>query len=314
MKKINLFIVLILCLFTLTACSNNKKEETKQEITITSLNANKEKQQLTVPYNPKRVAVLDMAALDILDTLGLSKRVVGMASTSLEYLSKYANDENIKNLGTIKEANLEAIMAVEPDIIFIGGRLSASYDELSQIAPVVLISTDSELGVVESTKENAKTIASIFGKEDLVEEKMATFTSRIEKLQSVSKDKNALIAMATSGSLNLLGNDARCSLIGNEIGFNNLTQTSSTHGNETSFELIVQANPDYLFVLDRDAAIETEGAKIAKDIVENELIKQTDTYKNNHIIYLDNSAIWYTAEGGIKALDFMLQDLEKHLL
>lgn len=314
MKKINLFIVLILCLFTLTACSNNKNEETKQEITITSLNANKEKQQLTVPYNPKRVAVLDMAALDILDTLGLSKRVVGTASTSLEYLSKYANDENIKNLGTIKEANLEAIMAVEPDIIFIGGRLSASYDELSQIAPVVLISTDSELGVVESTKENAKTIASIFGKEDLIEEKMATFTTRIEKLQNIAKDKNALVAMATSGSLNLLGNDARCSLIGNEIGFNNLTQTSSTHGNETSFELIVQANPDYLFVLDRDAAIETEGAKIAKDIVENELIKQTDTYKNNHIIYLDNSAIWYTAEGGIKALDFMLQDLEKHLL
>lgn len=314
MKKINLFIALILCLFTLTACSNNKNEETKQEITITSLNANKEKQQLTVPYNPKRVAVLDMAALDILDTLGLSKRVVGTASTSLEYLSKYSNDENIKDLGTIKEANLEAIMAVEPDIIFIGGRLSASYDELSQIAPVVLIATDSELGVVESTKENAKTIASIFGKESLIEEKMATFTTRIEKLQNIAKDKNALVAMATSGSLNLLGNDARCSLIGNEIGFKNLTETSSTHGNETSFELIVQANPDYLFVLDRDVAIETEGAKIAKDIVENELIKQTDTYKNNHIIYLDNSAIWYTAEGGIKALDFMLQDLEKHLL
>lgn len=314
MKKINLFIALILCLFTLTACSNNKNKETKQEITITSLNANKEKQQLTVPYNPKRVAVLDMAALDILDTLGLSKRVVGTASTSLEYLSKYSNDENIKDLGTIKEANLEAIMAVEPDIIFIGGRLSASYDELSQIAPVVLIATDSELGVVESTKENAKTIASIFGKESLIEEKMATFTTRIEKLQNIAKDKNALVAMATSGSLNLLGNDARCSLIGNEIGFKNLTETSSTHGNETSFELIVQANPDYLFVLDRDVAIETEGAKIAKDIVENELIKQTDTYKNNHIIYLDNSAIWYTAEGGIKALDLMLQDLEKHLL
>jgi iron complex transport system substrate-binding protein len=30
-------------------------------------------------------------------------------------------DANISNLGTIKEADLEAVMACEPDVIFIGG-------------------------------------------------------------------------------------------------------------------------------------------------------------------------------------------------
>ena len=42
-------------------------------------------------------------------------------------------------------------MECEPDIIFIGGRLSASYDKLSEIAPVVYLATDSSIGLVEST-------------------------------------------------------------------------------------------------------------------------------------------------------------------
>ena len=43
-------------------------------------------------------------------------------------------------------------MACEPDVIFIGGRLSASYDALSEIAPVVFLSTDTGIGVVESVR------------------------------------------------------------------------------------------------------------------------------------------------------------------
>ena len=69
--------------------------------------------------------------------------MVGSASTSLDYLQSYVTDETISNLGTIKEADLEAVMACEPDVIFIGGRLSKSYDALSEIAPVVYLATDS---------------------------------------------------------------------------------------------------------------------------------------------------------------------------
>ena len=64
-------------------------------------------------------------------------------------------DEAVVNLGTIKEADLEAVMACEPDVIFIGGRLASSYDALSEIAPVVYLSTDTELGVVESVPSSA---------------------------------------------------------------------------------------------------------------------------------------------------------------
>ena len=48
--------------------------------------------------------------------------------------------------------------------------------------------------------------------------------------------------------------------------------------------------------------------------MENDLVKGTDAYKNGHIVYLEHPAVWYTAEGGISALDVMLSDLESALL
>lgn len=290
---------------------------TPETVTITTLNGSQEPVELEVPYNPQRIAILDMASLDILDALGVAQgRVVGSASTSLDYLQGYVTDSGIANLGTIKEADLEAVMACEPDIIFIGGRLSASYDDLSQIAPVVYLATDTELGVVESVRQNASTIASIFGLEE--QALMAEFDSRIAALEEFAAGKTAIVGLVTSGSFNVLGNDGRCSMIGREIGFDNIGVDAeidtSTHGNEASFEFIVDKDPDYIFVMDRDAAIQTEGAKLAQEIVENELVMDTRAYQDGHIVYLAHPAVWYTAEGGITALDIMLTDLETALL
>lgn len=298
-----------------TASSGEEKPET---ITVKSLNANREEVDLEVPYDPERIAILDMACLDIIDSLGVGDRVVGSAGTSLDYLQDYVTDQNIENLGTIKEADMEAVMACEPDVIFIGGRLSSSYDALSEIAPVVYLSTDTEIGVVESVRKNASTIAAMFGLEDQVDELMVDFDERIETLEAFAEGKTAIVGMCTSGSFNVLGNDGRCSMIGREIGFENVgvdaNADTSTHGNEASFEYVVEKNPDYIFVMDRDAAIGTDGAQLAQDIMENELVQGTDAYKNGQLVYLEHPAVWYTAEGGVQALDLMLQDLENTLL
>lgn len=219
-------------------------EEKPETITVKSLNANKEEVDLEVPYDPERIAILDMACLDIIDSLGVGDRVVGSAGTSLDYLQDYVTDQNIENLGTIKEADMEAVMACEPDVIFIGGRLSSSYDTLSEIAPVVYLSTDTEIGVVESVRKNASTIAAMFGLEDQVDELMADFDERIETLAAFAEGKTAIVGMCTSGSFNVLGNDGRCSMIGREIGFENVgvdaNADTSTHGNEASFEYVVE--------------------------------------------------------------------------
>lgn len=330
MKRMLSFALAGVMALSLTACSVQDNDsssdgsgqsmgDTLESVTITTRNGASQLVELEVPYNPQRIAVMDLAALDILDKLEQGHRVVGVSKGYyVDYLQEYVSDDNIVNLGTIKEADLEATMACDPDVIFIGGRLSSSYDALSEIAPVVYLATDTELGVVESVRQNATTIASMFGLEEKVDELMAGFEGRITALQEVSDGKTAIIGMCTSGSFNVLGNDGRCSIIGVEAGFQNVgvdaNIDTSTHGNEASFEFVVSKAPEYIFVMDRDAAIGTDGAKLAQEIVENELIMGTEAYQNGNVIYLDHPAVWYTAEGGITALDVMLSDLETKLL
>lgn len=326
MKKLLALTAALMLALGLTACgsaaaANETAAETTdaepETVSVSSLNASKETVTVEVPYDAQRIAVLDMASLDILDALGVGDRVVGSAKTTLSYLQDYMT-EDVAQLGTIKEADLEAVMACEPDVIFIGGRLAESYDALSEIAPVVYLSVDTELGVVESVRQNAANVATIFGLESKVEDLMAGFDSRIAALADAAEGKTAIVGLVTSGGFNILGNDGRCSMVGREIGFENIgidaAAATSTHGNESSFEFVVEKAPDYMVVLDRDAAIATEGAKLAQEVVENELVKSTRVYNDGHIIYLANPAVWYTAEGGITALDIMLQDLETPLL
>ena len=172
--------------------------------------------------------------------------------------------------------------------------------------------------MVESVRKNAATIASIFGLEDQVAALMGGFDSRIETLKTFAEGKNAIVGLCTSGGFNVLGNDGRCSIIGVEIRFENVgvdaSIDTSTHGNEASFEFIADKNPECIFVMDRDAAIAAEGAQLAQEIVENELVMGADAYKDGHIVYLAHSAVQYAAEGGITSLDLMLADLENTLL
>lgn len=300
-----------------TEAADTEEEEKPENITVTCLDGNSETVEVTVPYDPQRIVVIDFASLDILDNLGLGDRVVGAVNITLDYLSDYNDNENVENVGTLKEPDMEAIMASEPDIIFMAGRASDYYDALVEIAPVVRLTTDSEIGLVESVRNNGKIIASIFGLEDEVDEKLAVYDERIAALAEFAEGKTAIVGMFSGGTLNLLGNDGRCSIIGTEIGFENLGVSedvaTATHGNEASYEFFVEANPDYIFVMNRDSAIGADGADLAQDVIENELVMQTDAYQNGHIIYLENPGIWYTAEGGITALDIMLSDLENAL-
>lgn len=300
------------------ASSNGSTEassSSNKTVTLKSLDAQNNTIDVSIPQGAARVAVMDLGVLDILDSIKEGEHVVGVSQTSIDYLSSYPAREGMVNLGTVKEASLEAVASAAPDVIFTGGRMKNIYDELNKIAPTVLVATDVEKGLVESVRENARMIAQIWDKQDEVDAHIDAFNERIEAIKKVSAGKTAIVGMYTSGAFNVLGNDARCSLIGRELGFTNLAanQTSSTHGNEASFETLLSQNPDYLFVLNRDAAIGQGGAEQAQEIVENDLTKNTTAYQQNHIVYLEHPAVWYTAEGGIKALDIMIQDIENAL-
>ena len=281
-----------------------------------------------IPYNPQRIAILDMSVLDMLDVWGLGDRVVGMPKDSrVSYLMKYAGDAAMANLGNLKEVDMEELNSLEPDVIFIGARLSAEYARLSEIAPVVLMTIDNAAGYMNGFKANVAVMASLFGKEAEAAESLFGLDARIAALNAAASGKTMIVGMVTSSSFHAVADGGRCSVLGNEVGFKNLADRTTSgsrsggggnpaagrganpHGDSASFELLIVKNHDYIFVLDRDAAIGTAGSKVAQEVMENELVQRTDAYQNGQIVYL-TSDVWYLAEGGITATDIMLRDLE----
>ena len=285
-------------------------QETKM-VSVFSYNGARQENTVEVPQKPERVVVIDYAVFDIMAKLGLSSKIVGSAKgVAPQYLQSIIANPEIANVGTVKAVDYEALMALEPEVIFIGGRLAAQYDKLSAIAPVVFLAVDYEQPLIESVKRSTDVIATIFGQEQAAGEVLAGYEQRIAALKEKAQGQSVLIGMVNASQFKTMGNHGRCAFIGQDIGLNNLAaDLSSNHGNESSFELLVKLNPDYLFVLDRDSAIGTNGAKLARDVMDNELVHKTKAYQEGKLFYL-NSAVWYLSEGGLSALDYMIQDLE----
>jgi len=70
---------------------------------------------------------------------------------------------------------------------------------------------------------------------------------------------------------------------------------------------VKEKNPDYIFVIDR-AAVVSSGGQLAKDTFNNDLVKQTNAYKNGKIIYLD-PYYWYLSGGGLVSVSRMIDEV-----
>ena len=276
----------------------------EKTITITACNPAGKPLAVTLPYDPQRIAVADLAALDTLNAWGLGKRIVALTKAEkLPYLGDYFKPDNgITNLGSLREIDFEALMAAEPDVILISGRLRRKFADLQKIAPVVYLPIDWQNGVFQSFEHNTWVLATIFGREKRAEADVARLRSEITDLAKAANHRTALVGMVTASHVNLLGDKARCSLIGNEMGFENLAKgADATHGSEASFEYLLKLNPEY-----------REGAKLAADVLDNELIASTRAKKEGKIIYVNPQA-WYLGEGGIRSMEIMIDDVRRAL-
>ena len=317
--------LLLAMMMTVTGCGNGKTETTNTTVSAEE-NAQASETEETgkvvvehslgtteVPKNPKNVVVLDFGALDAMDALGLDVVGLPLSGTVPEYLTKYKDESVYTNVGSLKEIDLEAIHALKPDLIISGPRLSDYYEELSEIAPTVLLSVDNADYMNTFTK-SMNYIGEIFDKQEEVSEKLVTFETQMKaiKEKAASKNANALIALANGDSFSVYGKGSRFGIIHNEFGIAPSDETIevSTHGQNASFEYIVEQNPDYLFVVDRSAVTGGEGS--APELFDNALMKNTDAYKNNRIVYL-NPTVWYAAGGGFTSTQMMLDEINTAL-
>ncbi len=266
--------------------------------------------ETTVEKNPERVVVFDIPTLDTMEALGIDNVEGVPTSTYPENLSKYESDEYAK-VGTVKEVDLEAIKSADPDLIIIGGRQSDYYDQLKEIAPTISVSKDNT-DYVGSVKENISTIGELFEVEEKAKEELVKVEDRLNEVKELVNGKEALTVMVNEGNLSVYSDKSRFALINQGLGFVNADDTieDSTHGQTVTFEYLAEQNPEYLIVLDRGAA--TGGESTAETVLDNDLVKSMDAYKNGNIIYLD-AYTWYINDGGLNSINIMIDDIANGL-
>lgn len=267
-------------------------------------------QVVDVPTSPTRVVVFDMSLLDSLDTLGVP--VAGLPKQNVpEFLAEY-RDARYADVGTLFEANLEAVNAADPDLILVAGRSAELKDDLTPIAPTLDLTTDSSR-LMADYERNARTLGTVFGKEAEVEKRLGELNTSITETKGLAADAGRGLVVLTSGTeATAYGPGSRFGIIHDVLGVPPAIPDveAATHGEAISFELIAQTNPDRMFVVDRDAA--TGNPANAQQVLNNELVTGTAAWRNGDVTYLDPTR-WYIANAGLSTLPASVEEIRASL-
>lgn len=315
--------------FVLAACGNEKAETTPTmpasapetqtttaipvaEVAPKEMTIKHESGETKVKLNPQRVAAFDFGSLDTLEALGVD--VIGIPKANIPaYLAKY-KEEKYTDFGGLKEPDFEKLHGAKPDFIVVSGRQASLYDQFSEIAPTINFNID-YAQYIPSLEEHVLVLGRLFGKEEIAKAQLAELNQQIADVRAKTENmpEKALILLANDGKISAYGSGSRFAFIHDVLNFKTADEkiTVSTHGQNVSFEYVMDLNPDYIYVIDRSAVVGNSETS-AKQLIENDLVKNTNAFKNGKIIYLDPN-VWYLSGGGLKSTKVMVEDIQKSL-
>lgn len=264
---------------------------------------------------PVRVAALDMNEVDFLDQLGVP--VAGMPKDFVpDFLAKYKDAPDVKDLGSIVQPNLERVHAVKPDLILMTSLQANHYKELSEMAPTIQFDVDyrnSAASHIDIVKDHLVTLGRVFGKEDLAQRKAAELDAKVEEARRATQGRpeRALVILHNNGAFSAFGTHSRYAFIFSALGVKSASPAVDTglHGQPISSEFIQQANPDIIYVVDRTAVMQRRPVMDAQSL-SNPLLRQTHAWKNNRVIFVDAQA-WYVTAASPTSLKIVIGDVIK---
>ena len=297
------------CIAALTACSPQETQQTAASGASPAASTHKiEGETLTVattrgeavvPLNPERVAVYDLGMIDTLSKLGVP---IGASidQSRLAYLNDAIKDA--KKAGTLFEPNFEALNEYKPQLIIIGSRAAKAFDQLNKLAPTIEMTADTD-NLKESSKQRIDEFAKIFNKQAEADQLKTEIDTAFEAAKQAAAGKGkGLVVLVNGGKMSAYGPSSRLGgWLHKDLAIPPVDEKikEGSHGQPISFEYIKQQNPDWLFVLDRAAAVGEEG-QAAKDVLNNPLVAETNAWKKGQVVYLVPET--YLAAGGAQEL------------
>ena len=186
--------------FGLVGCSSDKGQQQQAATKVVET----VKGEVEIPANPQRIVDISGSSEELAI---LGHTVVGTAnvdSYDTETIPSYMNDQlgDAKVVGhsMMETADIEAILACEPDLIIMAPRQEKIYDELKEIAPTVMLEDQSN-----DWEAKLKDVAKLFGQEDEAQAWLDDYYAKAEKLGKEIKEANGedttyLTVLASSGS------------------------------------------------------------------------------------------------------------------
>lgn len=306
--KLRAAALLSIAALSLTACGSatdtaaEAKAGDAKTVTITD---NEGEKTITVPA--KSVVATDNRTFETLDSWGI-ELTAGAVSLMPDTIS-YTKDEKILDLRSHKEPNLESVVTVDPDLIINGQRYTQHAEKFKELAPeATIVSLDPREGEPFNTEleRQVTTLGEIFGKQAEAKKLVEDFQAAEKRVtDAYNKDETVMGLIASGGEL---GYSAPTTgrTVGPMFDFLGLTpaleleESSTDHeGDDVSVEAIAKSNPDWIIVMDRDAAVAADGADYqpAKELLENSealqnvtaakeaqvIVMPADTYTNESI-------------------------------
>ncbi|MFK3936788.1 siderophore ABC transporter substrate-binding protein [Alkalihalobacillus sp. NPDC078783] len=337
MKKMSYYkFPIIATVFTslLVACSDSTNEtKTDEQISSDETTESAETVEITdahgtvsVPVNPQNVVALDNRTFETLSDWGIP--LTAAPKNVMHADSPYINDDSVENIGDHREPNLEVIAAADPELVIVGQRFSGYYEDIKELVPEATVidlnidvSEDADApgeNFVNGLVDYTLALGQIFDKTSEAEALEADFNQAIDDVKAAYNGTDTVMSLIVSGGdINYAAphNGRVWGPMYDIFDFKpalEIENTSSDHqGDDVSVEAIAQSNPDWLLVLDRDAAVSSSDSSPATDVIEGSpALQNTTAISEDHVFYAPDDT--YTTES-IQTYIEMFEDLANTL-
>ena len=294
----------------LSACGGSAAESAAEESTgaagATSVEVEDNHGTHTVTVPPTSVVATDNRTFETLDAWGveLSAAAVSLMPDTISYTT----DDSIVDLGTHNEPDLEAVVAADPDLIVNGQRFAQFYDDFVSLAPdATVLELDPREGEPfdSELKRQITVLGEVFGKQTEAADLVADFDAAVARAAAAYDAADTVMAVNTSGGdTGYIAPTVRLTLgtVFDMLGLTpalEIDDASDDHqGDDISVEAIADSNPDWVLVLDRDAAVSADDPAFvpAADVLQNsQALQGVTAVQEGNIVYLP--ADTYTNEG-----------------
>ncbi|MFW6774246.1 siderophore ABC transporter substrate-binding protein [Nocardioides sp. CPCC 205120] len=260
----------------------------------------------TVPSPPQSVVATDNRTFETLADWGveLSAGAVALMPST----NPYTEDESIVDIGTHNEPDLEAVVAAEPDLIINGQRFATFREDFQSLAPdAAIVELDPREGepLDEELKRQVTVLGEIFDRQEEAEALVADLDAAIERVTAAYDAADSVLAVTVSGGeIGYLAPGVGRTLgpLYDILGLSpavEVDDASDDHqGDDISVEAIADSNPDWILVMDRDAAVAAGDSSYepAAEVLESsEALAGVPAVEQDQIVYMP--ADTYTNEG-----------------